>query len=206
MYANLTNLISTELAAMIAETGNADAYEQLFQSIKPITLREAKMYMGRMDTYDCDDFVQVGMVTAWEIISKDSFRCGNFDAYYCAAIRKKFCNLWREYTLKNPVYIGKMVDCKGNATRILGPSEYGTAYREKHREECRRWYEKKKAARPPKEKKPPISKEERNRRACEYQKKYFAEHPEKYAEKKAKEAERQRRKRAEAKAARLAMA
>ena len=202
----MTNLTSTELAATIAETGDSDAYEQLFRKLKPITLHEAQMYIGRMDTYDREDFVQVGMVTAWEIISKGCFRCGNFDAYYCAAVRKKFINIWRDYTLKNPVYIGEMVDCKGNATRILGPSEYGTAYREKHREECRRWYEKKKAAQPRKEKKAPISKEERSRRVCEYQKKYFAEHPEKYAEKKAKEAERQRRRRAEQKAARMAAA
>ena len=42
----MANLTSTEHARLIAETGDSDAYEQLFRKLKPITLHEAQMYIG----------------------------------------------------------------------------------------------------------------------------------------------------------------
>ena len=195
-----------DLVRIISETGDERAYEQLFRNLAPITLHEAEMYRGKMDTYDTDDFLQLGNILAWEIISKGSFKKGRFASYFASAIRKRLVNTYRDYTLKNPVYICEMVDLKGNATRILGEADYASAYRVKHRAQCRAWYEKKMAVEPPKQKKEPMTKEERSRRVMAYQKEYYAAHPEKYAERLAKQREYQRRKYAERKAAQLAMA
>jgi len=195
-----------DLVRIIAETGDERAYEQLFRNLAPITLHEAEMYRGKMDTYDTDDFLQLGNILAWEIISKGSFKKGRFASYFASAIRKRLVNTYRDYTLKNPVYICEMVDLKGNATRILGEGDYAKAYREKHRAQCRAWYEKKMAVEPPKQKKEPMTKEERSRRVMAYQKEYYAAHPEKYAVRLAKAREYQRRKYAERKAAQLATA
>ena len=153
------------------------------------------MYQGKMDSYDMEDFLQEGRIVAWEIISRGTFDGRSFNVYYGAAIRNRLIRIFREYNLKNLVCIGEHEDCRGNITRILVESDYAKEYRKKRAEQQRRWYEKKKATQPPKEKKPPMTREERNRRNVEYQRAYYAAHPEKYAARKAKERERQRMKR-----------
>ena len=201
MTKDYTGKTNEELVSIISETGDNDAYEQLFRNLKPITLHEAAAYRNRMDTCDTDDILQEGAILVWEIISKGTFKGGKFATYYGGALRKRLVNIYRGYTLKNPVYIGETVDLKGNATRILGESDYAKAYREKHRAECKAWYEKKKASQPAKEPKPKMTAEEKKAKIAAYQKAYYAAHPEKYEERKAKERERQRRKAAEKKAA-----
>lgn len=170
IYSTCTN---EELVEIIRNENNAGreveaAYEQLFRNLRPITLHEAEMYRGKMDTYSTEDFLQEGNIVAWEIISR------------------------------------------GNITRILVESDYAKEYRQKKAEQQKRWYEKKKAAQPPKEKKPPMTKEERSRRVCAYQKKYYAEHPDKLAERREKnriaEKARRERKKAERLAAQAAEA
>ena len=144
-YENHTN---EELVSIIAATGDEGAYEQLFRNIDPITLHEAQMYLGKMDTYDREDFLQEGRILAWTIISKGSFKKGLFRVYFGSAIRKRLVNIYRTYTLKNLVCIDEQVDCRGNVTKTMVESDYARAYREKHREQCRAWYAKKKASRP----------------------------------------------------------
>ena len=195
-----------DLVRIITETGDESAYEQLFRNLAPITLHEAEMYRGKMDTYDTDDFLQLGNILAWEITSRGSFKTGRFASYFCSAIRKRLVNTYRDYTMKNPVYIDEMVDLKGNATRILAEADYARAYREKHRAQCKAWYEKKKASMPPKEPKPKMTPEEKKAKFAAYQKAYYTAHPEKYAERLAKAREYERRKYAERKAAQMATA
>jgi hypothetical protein len=202
-YENHTN---EELVSIIAATGDEEAYEQLFRNIDPITLHEAQMYLGKMDTYDREDFLQEGRILAWTIISKGSFKKGLFRVYFGSAIRKRLVNIYRTYTLKNLVCIDEQVDCRGNVTRTMVESDYARAYREKHREQCRAWYAKKKASQPPKEAKPKMTIEEKRAKAAAYQRAYKEAHPEKYERRKAIERERQRRKAAERRAARMATA
>jgi hypothetical protein len=202
-YENHTN---EELVSIIAATGDEEAYEQLFRNIDPITLHEAQMYLGKMDTYDREDFLQEGRILAWTIISKGSFKKGLFRVYFGSAIRKRLVNIYRTYTLKNLVCIDEQVDCRGNVTKTMVESDYARAYREKHREQCRAWYAKKKASQPPKEAKPKMTIEEKRAKAAAYQRAYKEAHPEKYERRKAMERERQRRKAAERRAARMATA
>jgi hypothetical protein len=202
-YVNHTN---EELVSIISTTGDEEAYEQLFRNIDPITLHEAQMYLGKMDTYDREDFLQEGRILAWTIISKGSFKKGLFRVYFGSAIRKRLVNIYRTYTLKNLVCIDEQVDCRGNVTKTMVESDYARAYREKHREQCRAWYAKKKASQPPKEAKPKMTIEEKRAKAAAYQRAYKEAHPEKYERRKAMERERQRRKAAERRAARMATA
>ena len=194
-YAGCTN----EELVKIITAGDDAAYETLFRNLRPIILHEAEIYRGQMETYDTEDFLQEGWIVAWEIISRGNFKGGKFSTYFGTAIRYHLARIWRDYTLKNLVCIGEKEDCRGNITRLLVVSNYAEEYRKKKAAQQKRWYEKRKASMPPKEKKEPMSREERIRRVCEYQKKYYAEHPDKLAERReknriAEKARRERRK------------
>jgi hypothetical protein len=202
-----TDYTNEELVEMITN-GEEAAYEQLFRNLAPITLHEAEMYRGKMDTYSTEDFLQEGNIVAWEIISRGNFKGGKFSTYFGGAIRKRLIRIWRDYNLKNLVCIGESEDCRGNITRILVESDYAKEYRVKKAGQQKRWYEKKKAERaltqPPKEKKPPMTKEERSRKVMAYQKEYYATHPEKLAERREKNRIAEKARRERKKAERLA--
>jgi hypothetical protein len=205
---NYSTCTNEELVSII-QSGDKAAYDQLFRNLRPITLHEAEMYRGKMDTYSTEDFLQEGNIVAWEIISRGNFKGGKFSTYFGGAIRKRLIRIWRDYNLKNLVCIGESKDCRGNITRILVESDYAKEYRIKKAEQQKRWYEKKKASQPPKVKKPPMTKEERSRKVMACQKKYYAEHPEKLAERREKnriaEMARRERKKAERLVAEAAM-
>ncbi|MBQ9662002.1 MAG: sigma-70 family RNA polymerase sigma factor [Oscillospiraceae bacterium] len=186
------------------EEGSEDALEQLFRNLRPIILHEAETYRDKMTTYDMDDLIQEGNILAWEIIVKGNFKTGKFSTYYTSAIKNRLTNIYRDYTLKNLVCIGEHEDCRGNVTSILVESDYAKNYREKHRAQCKAWYEKKKAAQPPKEPKPRQTKEEKAAKAKAYQKEYYAAHPEKLEERRAKARAYQKAKYEAQKAARMA--
>ena len=180
-----------------------DAYAQLFQNLRPVTLHESKMYSHKMDIYSLDDFIQEGQILMWDIIRKDNFKGGKFSAYYGKAIRLRLAHIWRQYNLKNLVCIDESEDDYGNTYRILVESDYIREYRVKRAAEQKRYYEKRKAKQPPKPKKTPkpkLTKEERNRKAREYKKRYYAEHPEKLEERRAKARAYEKRKRERLKA------
>ena len=203
-YRELTN---EELVSIITD-GDEAAYEQLFKNLRPVILHEAEMYRGKMDTYSTEDFMQEGYIVAWKIISRGNFKGGKFSTYFGGAVRNRFCNIWRDYNMKNLMCIGEQEDFHGNITRILVESDWAKEYREKQRQRNKAWLEKKKASMPPKEKKPkkpPMTKEERSRRVMAYQKKYYAEHPDKLAERREKNRIAEKARRERRKAEKLAM-
>ena len=142
-YTEFTNEKLVELVSQ----GEEAAYEQLFANLKPITVREAKVYIGKMVTYDLDDFIQEGMLVAWTIISRENFKKGNFASYYATAIRFRLRNIYRDYCLKNPIVLAESADEKGEGYNkaILAEAAFAEAYREKHRRQCRESYARKKA-------------------------------------------------------------
>jgi len=92
---------SNEELVSIIQSGDEAAYDQLFRNLAPITLHEAEMYRGKMDTYGTEDFLQEGNIVAWEIISRGNFKGGKFSTYFGAAIRNRLIRIWRDYNLKN---------------------------------------------------------------------------------------------------------
>ena len=204
-----TNLTNEELVERIS-AGEEAAYEQLFRNLRPVILHEAAMYIDKMETYSLEDLIQECHITCWEVISRGNWseEKGKFSTYYGGAIRNKLIRLFRDYNLRNLVCIGEQEDYHGNITRILVESDYAKEYRRKKAEQQNRWYEKKKVERalinPPKEKKPPMTKEERSRKVMEYQKRYYAEHPDKLAERREKNRIAEKARRERKKAERLA--
>lgn len=141
-----TGYTNEELVSLISQ-GEESAYEQLFANLKPITLKEAKMYRGKMPTYDTEDFIQEGQITIWKIISRGNFKTGTFAAYYTTAIRFRLCNIYRDYCLKNAITLAEIADEKGEGYNraTLAEAAYAETYREKHRRHCRESYARKKA-------------------------------------------------------------
>ena len=205
MMNTYTNLTNEELVGII-QSGEQAAYEQLFWNLRPVILHETAMYIDKMETYSLEDLIQECHITCWEVVSRGNWteEKGRFSTYFGGAIRNKLIRLFRDYNLKNLVCIGEQEDYHGNITRILVESDYAKEYRRKKAMQQKRWYEKKKAEQalinPPKPKKPPMTKEERSRRVMEYQKRYYAEHPDKLAERREKNriAEKARRERKKA--------
>lgn len=204
-----TNLTNEELVSIITETADNDAYAQLFRNLRPVILHEAAMYINTMETYTLEDLVQECQITCWEVISRGNWtpEKDRFSTYFGGAVRNKLIRLFRDYNLKNLICIGEQEDSYGNISRIYVESDYAKEYRRKKAEQQKRWYEKKKAAEPPKEPKPkkaPETKEERSRRIMEYQRKYYAEHPDKLAERREKNRIAEKARRERKKAERLA--
>ena len=209
---NYSGYSNEELVSIITETGDEAAYEQLFTNMKPITISEAKMYLGKMPTYDWDDFIQEGQIIIWKIISRRNFKGGKFASYYTSAIRFRLCNIYRDYCLKNAIVLKEAADEKGEGYNkaILAEANYAETYREKHRRHCRESYQRKKqleadarkaAGIPDPEPKKKQTKEERIAKQVAYQKAYYEVHPDKLAERREKNRIRERERRAAKKAA-----
>ena len=196
----MTEYTAEQLVELIS-AGETQYYEQLFTNLRPVILHEARMYIGTMDTYGVDDLIQEGWIVAWEIISRGSYKSGSkFSTYFGAAVRYRFCRIYRDFNLRNLVCVGEAEDLHGNVIRTLAESEYAKEYRKKKAAQQRRWAERKRAEAPAKEKKPPMTKEERNRKIVEYQRRYYAEHPDKLAERREKNRLKERERRARRKA------
>lgn len=143
IYADKTN---EELVTMISD-GNEDAYDQLFLNLRPIIMKEASIYIGKMTTYDKEDLIQEAEIQAWKIIANNNFKSGKFATYFTKAVRYHFITLYRNYCSKNAITVSEIVDECGlgfNVCVLVEPA-YAETYREKHRRECRAYYAKKKA-------------------------------------------------------------
>lgn len=135
-----------ELVTMI-RSGEEDAYGQLFQNLRPVTLHEAEMYRGKMDYYSTDDFIQEGMITAWQIIEKGNYNpsIARFSTYFGMAIRRQLIRIFTGYSLKNPMCIGEAVDYQSTIIRTLVETDYAKRQREMKNARQRRYWARKKA-------------------------------------------------------------
>lgn len=145
---NTAAMTNEELVSLIQRGVETEcAYQQLFINLKPIILGEAQMYRSQMIDFDTDDFLQEGHILVWKIISSGGFKGGKFANYYISAIRRRYISLYRNYTLKNAIRISESKDLYNYGYQVctLVESDYARQYREKHREQCKAWYERKKA-------------------------------------------------------------
>lgn len=134
-----------ELVTMI-RSGEEAAYGQLFENLRPVTIHEAEKYIGKMDTYGMDDFLQEGMITAWKIIQKNHYNpaTARFSTYFGVAIRRQLIRIFTNYNLKNFMCIGEVEDYHGTVIRTLVESDYAKRQREMARERNRRYMARKK--------------------------------------------------------------
>ena len=154
MYSNYTD--EALITMLMEDPNNGEVLETLTQRFRPTILGEALKYRSQLP-FDSDDYLQEGRILLWQIATKRNYKKGSFRSYFTSAIRFRYCNLYRDYVLKNFIRIGGYEDIRGNTFEILVEADYAKHYREKHREECRKSYERKKAreqqgipAKPPK--------------------------------------------------------
>ena len=129
---------------LMEDPNNGEVLETLTQRFRPTILGEALKYRSQLP-FDFDDYLQEGRILLWKIATKRNYKKGSFRSYFISAIRFRYCNLYRDYVLKNFICIGGYEDIRGNTFEILVEADYAKQYREKHREECRKSYERKKA-------------------------------------------------------------
>ena len=73
---NYSTYTNEELVSII-QSGDEAAYDQLFRNLAPITLHEAEMYRGKMDTYGTEDFLQEGTLLHGKSSAEGTSRAGN---------------------------------------------------------------------------------------------------------------------------------
>lgn len=219
-YETTTNEELVSLIQNGADGFTADkAYGQLFKNLRPVILGEAKMYQGKMVTYDTDDFLQEGFILIWKTMK--TFKGGNYKSYFISAMRFRLCSIYEKYITKNAICIAESEDYRGYGYTVqtLVESDKAKKYRKKKNARQRRYIAKKKAEReaaakaerealglPEPEPKKPLTKEERTAKQVAYQKAYYAAHPDKLEERRAKAREYERRKREAKKAEKMAAA
>ena len=142
MYREYTDeaLIQT----LMDDLNSTPIYEELIHRFRPTILGEAMKYRSQLP-YDTDDYLQEGRIVLWKIATKRNFKMGCFKNYFISAVRFHLRNLYRDYVLKNFIRIGGYEDIRGNTYEILVEADFAKEYRAKHREECRKSYERKKA-------------------------------------------------------------
>lgn len=217
----LETMTNEELVSLIQndDAENGGAYGQLFKNLRPVILGEAQMYKGKMTTYDTDDFLQEGYILIWKTMK--TFKGGNYKSYFISAMRFRLCSIYEKYITKNPICIAESEDYRGYGYTIqtLVESDKAKEYRAKKNERQKRYYAKKKAEKeaaaraereakglPEPEPKKPMTKEERIAKQVAYQKAYYAAHPDKLEERRARAREYERRKREARKAEKMAEA
>ena len=132
------------ITKLMDDPNSTPIYEELVLRLRPTILGEALMYRKQLP-FDTDDYLQEGRIVLWKIATKQNYKKGCFKSYFISAIRFHLRNLYRDYVLKNFIRIGGYEDIRGNTYEILVEAEFAKQYRIKHREECRRSYERKKA-------------------------------------------------------------
>ena len=119
--------------------GDEGAFEKLSVIVKPIILNAARMYRGRISGYDMDDLIQEGYVLLWQLVRKEDIddKAKYFRAYYKAAVKYRYIEIFRHYYSFNPVLLcEKAYD--GYNVAVMAESEYIKRYRAKKREYNRR--------------------------------------------------------------------
>lgn len=169
-----TNVTSNEeLVSQIYSQEQVErAFQQLISNLRPMMIKIGKKHLSKIPIFDLDDYVQEGSIVLWRLIESKKFNWkGKFSTFFYAAFDRRCINLYRDYVLNNMIVLSEAEDFYGYGYHLtkLVEDQYAVQYREKHREECRRWYEthqKKTESRP---KLTAEEKKERNRqRSCEY--------------------------------------
>lgn len=176
------NVINNEelVRQIYAQEQAEKAFRQLISNLRPMMIKIGKEHLSKIPIYDLDDYVQEGSIVLWQLVESKKFNWeSNFSTFFYTAFDRKCINLYRNYVLKNMIVLSEAEDfyCYGYHATTLVEDEYARKYREKHREECRRWYEKHRKN-PDAVPRPKLTEEERKERAREKSRKYYETHKE----------------------------
>lgn len=176
------NVISNEeLVRRIYSQEQAEsAFQQLIINLRPMMIKIGRIHLSKIPIYDLDDYVQEGSIVLWKLVESKKYNWyGNFSTLFYAAFDRKCINLYRDYVLKNMIVLSEAEDFYGygyHLTRLV-EDEYVRKYRERHREECRRWYEKHRKN-PDAKPQPKLTEEEKKERRRQRAREYYIAHRE----------------------------
>ena len=101
------------LQACIDDINSGNNLYNLFESLKPIMNNKMQRYLKDIPHYDKADYYQTGLITLWDNIS----RCvGNPDialhflSYYATSVEHAYIHIFREFVMKNDVFVEKRAD------------------------------------------------------------------------------------------------
>ncbi|MCH5314562.1 MAG: hypothetical protein J1E81_01515 [Eubacterium sp.] len=141
------NTISNEdlLKRIYSQEQAEKAFQQLIINLRPMMIKIGKEHLSKIAIYDLDDYIQESSIVLWQLIQSKKFNWeSKFSTLFYTAFDRKCTNLYRDYVLKNMIVLSESEDfCYyGYHATLLVEDEIARKYRERHREECRRWYEK----------------------------------------------------------------
>ena len=172
------NVISNEelVRQIYSQEQIESAFQQLIINLRPMMIKLGRKHLSKIPIYDLDDYVQEGSIVLWQLVRSKKFNWkGNFSTFFYTAFDRRCINLYRDYVLKNMITLSEAEDFYNYGYHIVKfvEDEYVRRYRERHREECRRWYEKhrKKPGSRPK-----ITEEEKKERNRQRAREYYAAH------------------------------
>lgn len=164
------------------------AFQQLILNLRPMMIKIGRKHLSKIPIYDLDDYVQEGSIILWQLMKSKKYNWKDkFSTLFYAAFERRCINLYRDYVLKNMIVLTEAEDIYGygyHLTRLV-EDEYAKRYREKHREECRRWYEKHRK-KPNAESRPKLTEEEKKERSRQKAREYYIAHREQCIEAKRK--------------------
>lgn len=179
-----------ELYSLYHSGGYADeTLSQLIRNLTPMMIFIGQKHLRKISIYDESDYIQEGSFVLWRLLEKDVFNgeCKISTLFY-KAFERHCIRLYRDYVLKNMVIIGESPDYHSYGYHICAMVEddYAKRYREKHREECKRWYDANRRKVSADDGKTKLTEEERRERRRQRSKAYYEAHKEQYREAKRK--------------------
>lgn len=175
-----TNVTSNEeLVSQIYSQEQVErAFQQLIHNLRPMMITIGRKHLSKIPIYDLDDYVQEGSIVLWRLLESKKFNWNsNFGTFFYTAFDRKCINLYRDYVLKNMIVISEAEDFYGYGYHLtkLVEDEYASRYRERHRKECHRWYEK---HRKKPDSRPKLTEEEKKELQRQRAREYYIAHKE----------------------------
>lgn len=170
------------------ENDNA-ALEQLIKNLTPMMVSIGRKHLSKVPLYETEDYIQEGCIALWSLIQKGSYNGGcKISSLFYTVFERRCTNLFRDYVLKNYIKVHESEDLYhyGYDICTLVIDEYAIQYREKHKEQCRRYYEKHHSPQPLQKISQKLTEEERKERNRQRSREYYLAHKEKCREAKRK--------------------
>ncbi len=175
-----------ELVEKIFSGCDADAaYEQLLRNLRPMICKIAYAHLRKIPILDEDDYTQEALILMWKLMSNGKVKPGfQFSNLFYIAFERRCINLYRDYVLKNMIFIyGKEDELHyGYHTGYFIEDEYAQKYRKAQSERNRRYRERKNPELASKQKPPRLTEEERKERNRQRSRAYYQANKEKCAD------------------------
>ena len=182
MVMELYTLENNELVELIVKGMHVDAaLEQLACNLRPMIHKIGYAHLRKVPIYDEDDYMQEAMILMWKLISSGKVKPGFlFSNLFYTAFEHRCINLFRDYVLKNGIFVCCREDERecGRTVGYFIEDEYVEKYRVAQRERNKRYYAKTHPESVNRPKPPRLTEEERKERSRQRGRAYYESHKE----------------------------